>query len=534
MHGPGGYGALGGCVVLGGGDRLHGIAVSVPLLEDRTGDVGPAPDSSRSRAAVGAICGMRVQEMEDGRCHVPGEGEPSQLVVHDGDLGEAVPGVRAPVGEGRHRLHEVVPFPYDPGGAQDVVLRASCHGKVACRLGLAVDGERRERLVLRVELLRPVEDIVGRDVDEADAVLRAGACEERRALGIGLPAGDASLGGLGPVHCRPGPAVDHGSVEVPVIAGVGLGVCHVEGVYVAEVEGGKKAPLLRERPHGAPQLAPASRDERPLRRHGHDVRKHRMVQVGLGERGLGERDGPLDAEGGVRQVHEGVGALELRRPVGIDEVGVGGAVLQCLEGVADAPGDVYRARRVEDAGIGLPECGRALPEVHPCAEDRARGDGDELVPGLRMDAAGHAPLRVEGDVVLHDMQVRDPERHHLGPLPVLLEPASGIPMHGELHDPEALYPCLRDGEALLECEIGHASPPTGPAPRTCARWPPWQGATRTRACGTTLWSARGLPRSRCAPASSRARARASWGRSHTSCRGRGGRAPSRRHPRAGP
>ena len=114
VHRPRGYGALGGCVVLGGGDRLHGIAVAVPLLEDRTCYVRPAPDSSRSRAAVGAICGMRVQEMEDGSRHVTREREPSQLVVHDGDLGEGIGRVCAPVGEGGHRLNEVVALAYDP------------------------------------------------------------------------------------------------------------------------------------------------------------------------------------------------------------------------------------------------------------------------------------------------------------------------------------------------------------------------------------------------------------------------------------
>jgi hypothetical protein len=42
------------------------------------------------------------------------------------------------------------------------------------------------------------------------------------------------------------------------------------------------------------------------------------------------------------------------------------------------------------------------------------------------------------------MEVGDAERHHLGPLPVLLEPAAGVPVDGELHDLEALYAGLRD------------------------------------------------------------------------------------------
>lgn len=158
---PRGDGALRGGVVLRGGDGTDGIAVAVPLLEDGTCYAGPAPDSARSRAAVGAEGRMGAQEMEDGLRHVPGEGEAAQLVVHHGDLQEGVIGICHAVGERSHRLHEVVPIAYDPGGAQDIVLRASRDGEVPCGLGLAVDGEGAEGLVLRVDLPRAVEDIVG-------------------------------------------------------------------------------------------------------------------------------------------------------------------------------------------------------------------------------------------------------------------------------------------------------------------------------------------------------------------------------------
>ena len=171
-------------------------------------------------------------------------------------------------------------------------------------------------------------------------MLRAGPGEKCRPGRVGPPAGGAALRGLRPVDGGVGAAVDDRAVEVPVVARVGPGVRHVEGVDVAEVEGGRDAPLLRERPHRAPQLPVAAGDERPPRGHGDDVPEIRVMQVGLRERGLGERDRPPDAEGGVRQAHEGVGPLELRGPVGVHEVGVGGAVLQRLEGVADAPGDI--------------------------------------------------------------------------------------------------------------------------------------------------------------------------------------------------
>ena len=165
-----GDGPFGGGIVPLRRDGDDRIGVAVPLPEDGLRDVRPAPRCARARAAVGAIGRMGAQEMEYGCRHVLGEGEASQLVVHDRDMGEAVSGIRAPVGERRHRLHEVAAIAYDPGGAQDVVLRASRHGKVACRLGLAVDGEGAEGLVLRMGLPRPVEDVVRGDVDEADAV----------------------------------------------------------------------------------------------------------------------------------------------------------------------------------------------------------------------------------------------------------------------------------------------------------------------------------------------------------------------------
>lgn len=119
-----------------------------------------------------------------------------------------------------------------------------------------------------------------------------------------------------------------------------------------------------------------------------------MVEVGLGYGGLVERDGPLDGELGVGEVHERVGPLELQRPVGVHQVGVGGAVLERLEAVAHAARDVDGPGRVERAGEHLSVGGAALAQVHPGAEDAAAGHGDELVPGLRVDAAGDAPLLV--------------------------------------------------------------------------------------------------------------------------------------------
>lgn len=171
-----------------------------------------------------------------------------------------------------------------------------------------------------------------------------------------------------------------------------------------------EAALLRQPadPHG-----PAGRcagDEGAPGRHGDDVPQHRVVEVRLGDGGLIQRDRPLDGELGVGEVHEGVGPLQLEGPVGVHQVGVGGAVLQGLEGVAHAARDVDGPGGVQHGRVDLAEGGAALAQVHPGAEDAAAGDGDELVPGLGVDAAGDAAAVVVGDVVLDDAEVGDPER----------------------------------------------------------------------------------------------------------------------------
>jgi len=104
------------------------------------------------------------------------------------------------------------------------VARAAGHGDVAGGLGLAVDGQRAEGLVLGVDLGRAVEDVVGGHVHEGDPVPGAGAGEQGRAGGVGLPGGRAALGGLSLIDGRVGAAVDHGAVERPVVLRVGVRV----------------------------------------------------------------------------------------------------------------------------------------------------------------------------------------------------------------------------------------------------------------------------------------------------------------------
>ena len=450
-----GDGAGGIRVVVGGRNRRDPVPVAVGGLEDGAGDIGPGPHGAGARAVIGAVGGVRAQHVEDGPGHVSREGQASQLIVHDRDLLQLVLGVGDAVGEALHGLHEVVPLADDPAGAHDVVAGAPGHGEVAGRLGLAVDGQRAEGLLLGVDLRGAVEDVVGGHVDERDAVPGAGAGEQRRPRRVGLPGGRAALGGLRFIHGGVGAAVDDGAVERPVVLRVGLRVGHVEGVDVAEVEVLRHAALLGERAHRTAQLAVAAGDEGALRRHGDDVLEHRVVEVGLGDGGLIQRDRPLDGELGVGEVHEGVGPLELQGPVGVHQVGVSGAVLQRLEAVAHAARDVDGLGGVERAGEHLAEGLASLAQVHPGAEDRAAGDGDELVPGLRVDAAGDAAAVVVGDVVLDDAEVGDAQGAHLGALPVLLEPAARVAVDGEVDDLQAPDAGLGDGEVLLECDVCH-------------------------------------------------------------------------------
>lgn len=455
-----GDGTLCARVVVCGADRDHLVAVAVGGIEDGAGDVGPGLDGPGAGAVVSAVGGLRFQHVEDGSRHVAREGQTAQLVVHDGDLLEPVLRVGDAVGQALHGLDEVMPLADDPGAAHDVVARAPGHGDVAGGLGLAVDGQRAEGLVLGVDLGGAVEDVVGGDVDQRDPVRGAGAGEQRRAGGVGLPGGHAALGGLGPVDRGIGAAVDDGAVERPVVFGIGRRVGHVEGVDVAEVETLGDAALLGEGADRATQLPVAAGDEGALRSHRDDVLQHRVVEVGLGDGGLRKRDGPLDGELGVGEVHEGVGPLQLQRPVGVHQVGVGGAVLQGLEGVAHAARYVDGLGGVEHGRVDLAEGLAALAQVHPCAEDAAAGHGDELVPGLRVDAAGDAAAVVVGDVVLDDLEIRDAQGGHLGALPVLLEPAARVAVDGEVDDLEAPDARLGDGEVLLECDVCHRSLPS--------------------------------------------------------------------------
>ena len=146
-------------------------------------------------------------------------------------------------------------------------------------------------------------------MDERNAVLGACARKQRRAGRVCRPGDAAALRGLRGIDCRVGAAIDHGAVERPIELTVGRRVAHVEGIDIAEVKVLGDAALLGERAHGAAELAIATGDECPLGSHGNDVGEHRVMLVGFGKRRLLERNGPLDAERGIGEVHEGIGLL---------------------------------------------------------------------------------------------------------------------------------------------------------------------------------------------------------------------------------
>ena len=70
-----GDGAGGAGVVVSGRHRNDLSVVAVGCLEDSAGDVGPGLDGAGASASVGAVGGLRVQHVEDGRGHVAREGQ---------------------------------------------------------------------------------------------------------------------------------------------------------------------------------------------------------------------------------------------------------------------------------------------------------------------------------------------------------------------------------------------------------------------------------------------------------------------------
>ncbi len=139
---------------------------------------------------------------------------------------------------------------------------------------------------------------------------------------LAAQAARAALGGLGGVDGGVRAAVDHGAVQGPIDFGV---VVRVREVELARGRQSRRPTTPRSSARAftaRPELAVGAGHERAARGHGQRVLEHGMGLVGLGELALGKRDGPFDAQLGVGEVDEGVGLLELRRPVGVHQVRV--------------------------------------------------------------------------------------------------------------------------------------------------------------------------------------------------------------------
>ena len=384
--------------------------------------------------------------MEDRLGHVLGEREAAVLVVHHRHLRQFA--LRDPVGQAHHGLDEVTSLADHPARTQDIMTRAIRDRDVPGGLRLAVHAQRRERLLLVMQFGGPVEHVIARHVHQGDVVLRAHARQQGGSLRVRLPRQHAPLRGLGLVDRGVRARVDDRAVQAPVEPAVLCRVGEVERVDVVELEA-LEAVLLHVVADGVAELAVAAGDHRAARGHGLGVPEHRVVQVGLAAFGLLQRDRPLDVQLRVREVHEGVGLLLLEAPMRVHEIRVRGAVLQSLEAVAHATRHVDRLRWIQYGRVHLAE-GFARTQVHPRAEHGARGDRDVLVPRFRVDASRHALLRIEADVVLHRTEIRQAERGHLRPLPVLLEPATVVAVHRQVEHQQSRNVRLLDPQILLE------------------------------------------------------------------------------------
>ena len=317
------------------------------------------------------------------------------------------------------------------------MLRRRGHSGIAARLRLAVRAQGRGGLVLDVHVLRAIEDILRRDVDHRHAVSRGLAGQDRRARRVRLPGRAAALGRLSAIDVCPRGRVDHHVDVVPRQSGhlLGIGNRHLGQVHARHREAG-----LGQCTHElATQLAVRARHERTAtRRDRCGERSHvRHARVGLvlvGQDGAFERDRPIHGGRLVGQVQEGV--ARVRRPVVVDQVGVGRVRLQGLVGVTHALGDEHRHARVDDRRVDGAE-GRTLSQVHPRAKHAAGRDRNELVPRLRVNASRHPDLVVERDVVLHGLEIRQAQRDHLLALPILLEPASVIAVNSQINAQKA-------------------------------------------------------------------------------------------------
>lgn len=335
--------------------------------------------------------------------------------------------VGAVLGEGFHGGDEVFAVADDPAGAEDVVPGDDGYGEIAGCFGLSVDSEGVQGCVLRCGLgVFAVVDVVAGNVDEGDVGSDAAFGQLGDAGGVDCPGLSPSGFGFGGVDLGVGGGVDDGadSGEVQGLDRAGAG--EVEILPGEEGDCGVLSVDILER---SSELSVGPEHESASWRHRRDVFKERVGFVCFGDDCGIQGDGPLDAQGGVGEVHEGVLAFGLRGPVVVDQVGVQGAWIERLEGVADTAGN-EDGRMWRDFGGEHRAEGVSRAKIDPGSEHSADTDGDKLVPGFCVDSAGDADYGVVGHVVLDGAEVREPGVNHFGALPVFLEPSTRILVHG--------------------------------------------------------------------------------------------------------
>ena len=165
----------------------------------------------------------------------------------------------------------------------------------------------------------------------------------------------------------------------------------------------------------------------------------------------------------------------------VHQIRVRGAVLQRLKRIAHTTRHINRLRRVQPGRIHLTEA-PARTQIHPRAEDLTGRDADVLVPRLRMDATCDAALLVEANVVLHRAEIRQSQRGHLRPLPVLLEPTATVAMHRKIEHQQTRN--IRPSNLQILLEIHRRCLFTVPVACIWLRWRPSRAPT-SRGCPCT-------------------------------------------------
>ena len=162
--------------------------------------------------------------------------------------------------------------------------------------------------------------------------------------------------------------------------------------------------------------------------------------------GLVLADWPVDTKRRVKQIDKRV--FGVWRPVRVDQVGVGNVIVKRLVAVGDAFRYENCRARVNFVGENSAEA-VALAQIAPRAEDAAVGGGDKFVPRLGVQAAGGASFIVEADIVLHDVERRQPQRFHFFFLVVFLEPAAVVAVDGQFDNEQPRNGRFGDGEFVV-------------------------------------------------------------------------------------